>query len=136
MLDATKQQLDASHAWLTKQQTAANQACWCQQDLYKFCGVAFILQLSIFCLFMGTASKYSPGAQDATLRTVDVFIAAVPTGIPTVLVFSLGTRIRQLKRKKIDILQVDKIKIAAATEVVCFDKTGTLTTTVVSILWV
>lgn len=65
-------------------------------------------------------------------RVVDVFIAAVPTGIPTVLIFSLGTRIKMLKSKQIDILAVDKLKTAAAVEVVCMDKTGTLTSTVVS----
>lgn len=107
--------------------------CYCLQDLYKFCSIAFILQLSIFCLFIVSADKHHRGAEDTILRTVDVFIAAVPTGIPTVLVFSLGTRVRQLKHKKIDVLQVDKIKTAAATEVVCFDKTGTLTSTVVSL---
>ena len=82
---------------------------------------------------MCSAKQHHSKPEDAVHRTVDVFIAAVPTGIPTVLVFSLGTRIRMLKHKKIDVLQVDKIKTAAATEVVCFDKTGTLTSTVVSL---
>ena len=82
---------------------------------------------------MSSAKQHHSKPEDAVHRTMDVFIAAVPTGIPTVLVFSLGTRIRMLKHKKIDVLQVDKIKTAAATEVVCFDKTGTLTSTVVSL---
>lgn len=104
------------------------------QDLYKFCSVALILQLSIFTLFLSSANKYHDSLGDSARRVVDVFIAAVPTGIPTVLVFSLGTRIQGLKRCQIDVLQPDKIKTAATTELCCFDKTGTLTSSVVSCL--
>ena len=105
---------------------------YCTQDLYKFCSVALVFQISIFCLYIASARKHNSGPADIMHRVVDVFIAAVPTGIPTVLIFSLGTRIKMLKSKQIDILAVDKLKTAAAVEVVCMDKTGTLTSTVVS----
>ena len=111
------------------------QACIGLQDLYKFCGVALILQLSIFTLFLASARKYHYSLEDTARRVVAVFIAAVPTGIPTVLVFALGARIRGLKRCHIDVLQPDKIKTVATTEVCCFDKTGTLTGSVVSCLY-
>ena len=63
---------------------------------------------------------------------VNVFIAAVPTGLATVLIFSLGTCVSKLKSQQIDLLQPEKIKTIADVEVVCFDKTGTLTRSVVS----
>ena len=66
-------------------------------------------------------------------RVVSVLIAAVPTGLATVLVFALGTCVNKLRGQQIDLLQPEKIKTIANVEVVCFDKTGTLTRTVVSL---
>lgn len=66
-------------------------------------------------------------------RVVNVLIAAVPTGLATVLVFSLGTCVRKLRGQQIDLLLPEMIKTIANVEVVCFDKTGTLTRSVVSL---
>ena len=102
------------------------------QDLYRFCVFALLLQLSIFFLYITKAGQFYHGPKEAVERVVNVFIAAVPTGLATVLVFCLGTCVRKLRLQQIDLLQPEKIKTIADVEVVCFDKTGTLTRSVVS----
>ena len=102
------------------------------QDLCRFCGFALLLQLCIFCLYISKVHQFQQGPKKVFVRLVDVFIAAVPTGLATVLIFSLGVCVRKLRRQQIDILQPEKIKTIADVEVVCFDKTGTLTGSVVS----
>lgn len=102
------------------------------QDLMRFCAFALLLQICIFCLYLNKARQFYHGPEEVFRRVVNVFIAAVPTGLATVLVFSLGTCVRKLKGQKIDLLQPEKIKTIADVDVVCFDKTGTLTRSVVS----
>ena len=104
----------------------------CLQDLMRFCAFALLLQISIFCLYIEKARHFYHGPQEVVQRVVNVLIAAVPTGLATVLVFSLGTCVKKLKSQKIDLLQPEKIKTIANVDVVCFDKTGTLTRSVVS----
>ena len=104
----------------------------CLQDLMRFCAFALLLQISIFCLYIEKARYIYHGPQEVFQRVVNVLIAAVPTGLATVLVFSLGTCVKKLKSQKIDLLQPEKIKTIANVDVVCFDKTGTLTLSVVS----
>lgn len=88
--------------------------------------------MSILCLYIQKARQFYHGPQEVFQRVVNAFIAAVPTGLATVLIFSLGTCVRKLRNQKIDLLQPEKIKSIADVEVVCFDKTGTLTRSVVS----
>ena len=101
------------------------------QDLYRFCAFALLLQISIFFLYISKAHHFYHGPEETIKRVIDVFIAAVPTGLATVLVFCLGTCVRKLRLQQIDLLQPEKIKTIANVEIVCFDKTGTLTRSVV-----
>ena len=65
--------------------------------------------------------------EDTFQRVVDVFIAAWPMSVPTVLIVALAVRVIKLNAQGIDTLQPTKLNAAAYIEVVCFDKTGTLT---------
>lgn len=60
-------------------------------------------------------------------RIVDIFIAAWPMSVPTVLIVALAVRVIKLNAQGIDTLQPAKLIAAADIEAVCFDKTGTLT---------
>ena len=106
------------------------------QDLLKFYFFAFLLQLCIFVLYVAKTNKHpaSPRitAITTTTRVVNIFIAAAPTGAPTVIVAALTYCILHLKRRGLTVLLPEKIKTIADVELVCFDKTGTLTGTVVS----
>lgn len=106
------------------------------QDLLKFYFFAFLLQLCIFMLYVSKANKHPASLKDTArsivTRVVDVFIAAAPTGAPTVIVAALTYCILHLKSEGLVILLPEKIKTIADVEVVCFDKTGTLTGSLVS----
>lgn len=104
------------------------------QDLLRFCAFALLLQICIFFLYIESARQFYRGPQEVVERVVNVFVAAVPTGLATVLVFSLGTCVKKLRVQQIDLLQPEKIKTIANVEVVCFDKTGTLTRSVVRLV--
>ena len=60
------------------------------QDLLKFYSFAFLLQLCIFMLYVGKANKHPASLKDTAetvvTRVINVFIAAAPTGAPTVIV--------------------------------------------------
>ena len=105
------------------------------QDLLQFYSFAFLLQLCIFMLFVSKANKHPPTqtARSVVTRVIDVFIAAAPTGAPTVVVAALTYCIVHLDRSQgLVVLLPEKIKTIADVEVVCFDKTGTLTGSLVS----
>ena len=53
------------------------------QDFYKFCFVAFVLQVCIFMLSVSRLSQHSPSGEDTFKRTMSVLVAAIPTGAPT-----------------------------------------------------
>ena len=103
------------------------------QDLLCFCAFALLLQISIFVLYIDRARRSHHDPREVVERVVNVLVAAVPTGLATVLIFTLGTCVKKLRRQQIDLLQPEKIKTIADVEVVCFDKTGTLTRSVVSL---
>ena len=65
--------------------------------------------------------------EDTFQRVVDIFIAAWPMSVPTVLIVALAVRVVKLNAGGIDTLQPAKLIAAAYVEAVCFDKTGTLT---------
>ena len=98
------------------------------QDLLKFYFFAFLLQLCVFMLFVSKANMHPHTARSVVTRVVDIFIAAAPTGAPTVVVAALTYCIVHLNRSQgLVVLLPEKIKTIADVEVVCFDKTGTLT---------
>ncbi|DBA77187.1 TPA: hypothetical protein ACH3X1_009761 [Trebouxia sp. C0004] len=103
------------------------------RDLFSFCALALLLHIGIFMLYITRARTHGPSD---VKRVVNIFMGAFPTGLATVLIFSLGTCARKLARQQIDVLQPEKIKTIADVSVVCFDKTGTLTGSVVSLFLV
>ena len=78
-------------------------------------------------LFASRAAAYPVRTADVVRRVVDTLIAAVPTGIPTIICFSLVRCVAALKRVDVNVHSVAAVKTAAAVEAVIFDKTGTLT---------
>lgn len=90
-----------------------------------------MLQLGIFSLHLSRASRYAHDAATSVQQVADVFIAAAPTGVPTLVIMSAYRCVLELKRKDIMVQNTIKVKTAAAVEVVVFDKTGTLTSSVV-----
>lgn len=85
-------------------------------------------------LYVAKASKDPGSVRGHVDRVINVFIAAAPTGAPTVVVAALAYCILHLRRQDLQVLMPEKIKTIADVEVVCFDKTGTLTGTTVSCL--
>lgn len=102
------------------------------QDLLRFYFFAFLLQLCIFMLYAAKAGQHPESAQQHLNRVVNIFIAAAPTGVPTVIIAALAYCILHLQSQDLLVLLPEKIKTSADVEVVCFDKTGTLTGTTVS----
>ncbi|KAL0021224.1 hypothetical protein WJX79_004043 [Trebouxia sp. C0005] len=96
-------------------------------DYLWFCSFALGLQLCVLMLFLSSIRWHHPSNAYIAKRLLDMLIAAAPTGVPTVTTFALGRCMRQLGRRRIDVLRPEKIKNLADVQVVCLDKTGTLT---------
>lgn len=103
------------------------------QDMFRFFGVALILQLCIFLIVAVPAVLGRQQAvQEAFKTLVATVIAAVPIAAPTVILTANGACMQRLRKHRIDVLNPAKLKTIANVSVVCFDKTGTLTGSVVS----
>ena len=85
-------------------------------------------------LYIARAVRHPDSVRGTVNSVVGVFIAAVPTAVPTVVVAALAYCTVHLQRSHVELLVPTKIKTIAAVEVVCFDKTGTLTGTTVNAL--
>ncbi len=59
------------------------------QDLFSFCALALLLHIGIFVLYITRAGTYYHGPSDVVKRVVNIFMGAFPTGVATVLIFSL-----------------------------------------------
>ena len=109
----------------------------CLQDYFIFCAGHLVLQIASFSLcFLKADSRtlLRDNPEDTFQRVVDIFIAAWPMSVPTVLFVALAVRVAKLHAEGIDTLQPDKLIAAAHVEAVCFDKTGTLTANTVRYL--
>ena len=62
---------------------------WCLQDLFSFCAFALLLHIGIFVLYITRARTYYHGPSDVVKRVANIFLGAFPTGLATVLIFSL-----------------------------------------------
>lgn len=102
------------------------------QDLYSFCGVALLTQLAFLLLFVSRVAQHPHSSETIVRHFAEALIRAVPTTVPTVIVFSLFCCVIKLLRHRIHVHQHTKVKLAADVEVAVFDKTGTLTGSVVS----
>ena len=97
------------------------------QDLYSFCSFVLVLQLAVFMLYAVRAAQYPVSTAPVIKHVADTLIASFPTGIPTVVVFSLFRCVNALKRHEVSVLDSGKIKTAAVVQIITLDKTGTLT---------
>ena len=59
------------------------------QDLFSFCAFALLLHIGIFMLYITRARTYYHGPSDVVKRVINIFLGAFPTGLATVLIFSL-----------------------------------------------
>lgn len=75
---------------------------------------------------------YHQTTADVIRNTLDTLVAAVPCGIPAVVIYTLWRCTVALKRAEVEVHSPYKVKTAAAVEVVVLDKTGTLTASLVS----
>jgi len=102
------------------------------QDFFKFCCFALLLQICLFTLYLAKAHQHAAPVQQTFTRVINVLIASVPTGAPTVVIAALAYCMLHLQSQHIEVLIPEKVKTIADVEVACFDKTGTLTGTMVS----
>jgi Ca2+-transporting ATPase len=80
------------------------------------CGVVFVL---------GLLRGY--GLLQMLKTAISLAVAAVPEGLPTVATTTLAIGIRDMRRHKVLIRQLDAVETLGAVQVLCLDKTGTLT---------
>ena len=82
------------------------------QDLLCYCGLALLLQIALSALTVFKATELDPSISSIIERVADVFVAAVPTGVPAVISFGLFRCTVALKRKDIEVHHVPRYQIA------------------------
>ena len=61
------------------------------------------------------------------IRGLELFSVSVPPMLPLCLTICLDFSMKNLKKKNINTILINKINLAGRVKMMCFDKTGTLT---------
>lgn len=85
--------------------------------------LAFIAAAVLFTVRI--IQGYTPN--EVLFTSIALFVAAVPEGLPTIIVLALTVGARRMYKRKTLVRKMNAIESLGATTVICTDKTGTLT---------
>lgn len=86
--------------------------------------IVFVSQLISFALNDGLAFE---GIMEAFVTSIVLIVAAVPEGLPTIVVVSLSINIIKLSKQNALVKKMIASETVGCIDVICSDKTGTLT---------
>jgi Ca2+-transporting ATPase len=100
--------------------TIGNQLVWISSAI---CGLVFVIGL-----------LRGNGALQMLKTAISLAVAAVPEGLPAVATTTLALGIKNMRRHKVLIRNLDAICTLGSVQTICFDKTGTVTYNKMSVL--
>jgi len=97
-----------------------------EKEIAKFSKKMFVIIAAItVVIFFISLFKYS--LYSALLTAVSLAVAAIPEGLPAIVVLSLAIGAKTMARKKALIRKLGVAESIGAVDIICTDKTGTLT---------
>ena len=100
--------------------TIGNQLVWISGAV---CGLVFVLGL-----------LRGSGFIQVLKTSISLAVAAVPEGLPAVAATTLALGIKNMRRRKVLIRNLDAVCTLGSVQTICFDKTGTITYNKMSVL--
>lgn len=107
-----------------------------QRQLHRM-GTQTVILSSAICggvFAVGVLRGYS--VVEMLKAAISLAVAAVPEGLPTVATTTLALGIRDMRRHRVLVRQLDAVETLGAAQVFCLDKTGTLTENRMSVVQV
>jgi len=97
-----------------------------QKEIQKFSKKIIIaISVIIFLLFIVSIFKYN--LYQSLLLSISLAVAAIPEGLPAVLVLVLAIGAKYMAGKNALIRNLNVVESSGAVDIICTDKTGTLT---------